>query len=369
MGDIQGRCPDQFGSVREVLAASLKADDVGASVAVYVDGEPVVDIWGGYADAARTVPWERDTITNVFSTTKTMTALCALILADRGQLDVDAPVARYWPEFAAAGKADVRVRHLLSHTAGLPSWDEPMTTEDLYDWDLATSRLAAQAPRWAPGSTAGYHALTQGYLVGEVIRRVSGATPGAFFAAEVAGPLGADFHIGTPAEHDHRIAPVIPPPGLEDGPAPDPAGRPAGNPDVWPGSVNTTAWRRAEIPAAGGHGNARSVGAVQSVLACGGAVGDVRLLSQAGCERVLEEQYRGPDQILGIPVRWGLGYALDTGWTPNPRTCFWGGWGGSMVLVDLDARVTVSYMMNRMLDGDSRALTIMLAAYDGIAAA
>ena len=364
MAEIHGNCPDRFDPVREALAASLEADDVGASVAVYVDGEPVVDIWGGYADAARTVGWERDTITNVWSTTKTMTALCALILADRGQLDLDAPVARYWPEFAAAGKADVRVRHLLSHTAGLPTWDEPMTVEDLYDWDLATGRLAAQAPRWAPGTAAGYHAITQGFLVGEVIRRVTGRSPGAFFAAEVAGPLGADFHIGTPAEHDHRIAPIIPPP--------EPAGgsprRPPGNPPVPAATANTTAWRRAEIPAAGGHGNARSVGAVQSVLACGGAVRGVRLLSPAGCERALEEQYRGQDQILGTEMRYGMGYGLDTGWLPGPRTCFWGGWGGSLVLVDLDARVTVSYVMSQMLDGDTRALGIMMAAYQGISA-
>ena len=147
MAEIHGMCPDRFGPVREALGASLDADDVGASVAVHVDGEPVVDIWRGYADAARTVPWERDTITNTWSTTKTMTALCALILADRGDLDLDAPVARYWPEFAAAGKQDVRVRHLMSHTAGLPTWDEPMTVEDLYDWDLATGRAWPRRPR------------------------------------------------------------------------------------------------------------------------------------------------------------------------------------------------------------------------------
>jgi CubicO group peptidase (beta-lactamase class C family) len=364
MAEIHGKCPDRFGPVREALAASLDADDVGASVAVHVDGEPVVDIWGGYADAARTTPWERDTITNVWSTTKTMTALCALILADRGDLDLDAPVARYWPEFAAAGKQDVRVRHLLSHTAGLPTWDEPMAVEDLYDWDLATARLAAQAPRWAPGTASGYHAITQGFLVGEVIRRVTGASPGAFFAAEVAGPLGADFHIGTPAEHDHRIAAIIPPPE----PDGDAAAREPGNPPVPAETANTPAWRRAEIPAAGGHGNARSVGAVQSVLACGGAVGDVRLLSAAGCERALEEQYQGEDRILGMPMRWGLGYGLNTGWLPGPRSCFWGGWGGSLALVDLDERVTVSYVMNRMLNADSRAFGIVIAAYDGISA-
>ncbi|MGH3392621.1 MAG: serine hydrolase domain-containing protein, partial [Actinomadura sp.] len=302
---------------------------------------------------------------NVWSTTKTMTALCALILADRGDLDLAAPVATYWPEFAAAGKEGVQVRHLLSHTAGLPTWVEPMTVEDLYDWEVATVRLAAQAPSWEPGAEAGYHALTQGYLVGEVVRRITGRSLGTFFAEEVAGPLGADFHIGLPAEHDHRVAPIIPP-------ASAPSNEP-GNPPLRPAEATTPAWRRAEIPAAGGHGNARSVGAVQSVLACGGTVRGVRLLSEAGCERVLTRQFRGVDRVLGVPMSYGMGYGLNSDEapiSPNPRTCFWGGWGGSLVVVDLDARMTVSYMMNQMLDqgtlGDSRGIGIALAAYDGL---
>ena len=352
MAEIQGTCADRFGKVAEALATSLDADDVGASAAVYVDGEPVVDIWGGYVDAARTAAWERDTITNVWSTTKTMVALCALILADRGELDLDAPVARYWPEFAAAGKQDVLVRHLLGHTAGLPEWDEPITVADLYAWPAVTARLAAQAPQWEPGTEAGYHSATFGFLVGEVVRRVTGRSPGTFFAEEVAGPLGADFHIGLPAEHDHRVAPLIAAPQGD-----RPEGFLTGVSDA-----NTAAWRRAEVPAIGGFGNARSVGAVQSVLASGGAVRGVRLLSEAGCERVFEEQYRGEDRILGMPIRWGMGYRLEG------RTCSWGGWGGSVVLVDFDNRMTVSYVMNQVLwdDGYTRALSIVLAAYDAI---
>ncbi|MFC4535773.1 serine hydrolase domain-containing protein [Sphaerisporangium dianthi] len=366
MADIQGTCDDRFAAVREALAATLDDQDVGASVAVYVDGEPVVDIWGGHADAARTVPWERDTITNVWSTTKTMTALCALILADRGDLDLAAPVAKYWPEFAASGKERVEVRHLLSHTAGLPTWDEPMAVEDLYDWPKATARLAGQFPRWEPGAKAGYHALTQGFLVGEVVRRVTGRTLGTFFAEEVAGPLGADFHIGLPAEHDHRVSPIIPPP-----PSAGDAGEESGNPPVRAEVANTSAWRRAEIPAANGHGNARSVGAVQSVLANGGTARGVRLLSPSGCERALEEQFSGTDSLLGAPMRYGMGYGLDGGQFPNPRTCFWGGWGGSLVINDLDARLTVAYMMNRMLSGtlgDTRGLGIATAAYEALSA-
>jgi CubicO group peptidase (beta-lactamase class C family) len=296
--------------------------------------------------------WERDTITNVWSTTKTMVALCALILADRGELDLDAPVARYWPQFAAAGKQRVRVRHLLGHTAGLPDWDGMITCAELYSWSAVTARLAAQAPQWEPGTEAGYHSITFGFLVGEVVRRITGRSLRRFFAEEVAGPLGADFHIGLPAEHDHRVAPLIAAP---DGDKPE--GFLVGVSDA-----NTPAWRRAELPAVNGYGNARSVGGVQSVLACGGVVRGVRLLSQAGCERVFDEQYRGQDRVLRMPIRWGMGYRLEN------RTCSWGGWGGSLVLVDFDHRMTVSYVMNQVLwdDGYARALSIVLAAYDAI---
>ena len=370
---IRGVCDERFQAVREALAESLDKDDVGASAAVYLDGEPVVDLWGGYADAARTIPWGPDTITNVWSTTKTMTALCALVLADRGDLDLAAPVARYWPEFAAAGKQGVQVRHVLAHTAGLPDFDGPVTAGDLYDWPAVTARLAAQAPRWEPGSVAGYHSLTQGFIVGEVIRRITGRPPGGFFAEEIAGPLGADFHIGLAAEHDHRVAPGIAPPSSPSGDwvaAPPSADRDMGGP-AEPGPSggirlsdgNSLAWRRAQIPAASGFGNARSVAAVQSVLACGGTARGVRLLSPAGCDLARQEQYRGVDQILGASMRYGMGYGIFD------RSCGWGGWGGSLVIVDLDARMTVSYVMNQMLDqgqGDYRGLGIVMAAYQGL---
>ncbi|KAA2255445.1 beta-lactamase family protein [Solihabitans fulvus] len=364
MADIQGTCAEEFSAVRDALAASLDNKDVGASASVYVDGEMVVDIWGGYADAARTTPWERDTITNVWSTTKTMVALCALILADRGDLDLDAPVARYWPEFAAAGKDGVLVRHVLSHTAGLPDWDGPVAVEDLYDSPSVTARLAAQAPFWEPGTEAGYHSLTFGFLVGELVRRVTGRSLGTFFAEDVAGPMGADFHIGLAAEHDHRVAPVIAPPVST---SVDRIVRESGdarNGPIPPGVGNSVAWRRAEIPAASGFGNARSVAAVQSVLANGGTARGVRLLSAAGCQRVREEQFHGKDRIFGVPMRYGMGYAL------NGNSCSWGGMGGSVVVVDLDAHMAVSYVMNQMLDegglSDERGVGIVLAAYAGL---
>jgi CubicO group peptidase (beta-lactamase class C family) len=367
MAEIQGSYDDLFAAVPSALSALLDGGDTGASAAVFVDGEPVVDVWGGFADADRTVPWQRDTVVNVFSVTKTMTALCALVLVDRGQLDPAAPVARYWPEFAAAGKEGVLVRHLLSHTAGLPDWDTPLAPEDIYDWPSATARLAAQAPEWEPGSAAGYHSLTQGFLVGEVVRRVTGRSLGEFFAEEVAGPLGADFHIGLSAEHDHRVALTVPPPSQDE----DYAARAPGS-DTAPAAgtgtgirirdANSVAWRRAQIPAAGGIGNARSVALVQSVMASGGSVRGTRLLSQAGCDRAWEEQFHGEDRVLGMPMRYGLGYGLFG------STYGWGGWGGSMVMIEPDARMAVAYVTNQMGDpaDDGRGLEIVMAAYDGI---
>jgi CubicO group peptidase (beta-lactamase class C family) len=380
MVQINGTCDERFTAVKGAFAGNFdRGLDVGASVCVSIDGEPVVDLWGGTTDGTvdqpGTVPWERDTITNVWSTTKTMTNLCALVLADHEEIDLHAPVARYWPEFAAAGKGGVEVRHLLAHTAGLPGWTEPMKPEDLYDWELATERLAQQAPWWEPGTASGYHAITQGYLVGEVVRRVTGTSVGSFFAKELAGPRGADFHIGLAPQHDSRVARVIPPPPLPlDGI--DPTSIPMrtlSNPPLSAEQSWEEAWRRAEIPAAGGHGNARSVAAVQSVLACGGEVGGHRFMSERGCEAVFEPQSSNVDLVLGVPLSFGMGYGLITDETPlstNRRSVFWGGWGGSIVVVDLENRMVVSYVMNRMGEGtvgDERGVNIIFAAYGALA--
>ena len=374
MAEVHGVFEERFRGVRDALAASLDAGvDVGATVAVVLEGELVVDLWGGWADETAGVAWQRDTIINVWSTTKTMAALCALVLADRGELDPSAPVARYWPEFKAGGKEAVEVRHLLSHTSGLSGWQEPMRPEDLYDWEKATSLLAAQEPWWEPGTASGYHAFTQGYLVGEVVRRITGQSIGTFFSAEIARPLGADFHIGL-ADVDHsRVANVIPPPKVPSTLDPSSiAMRTMSNPPLSAEQSWDPRWRRAEIPAAGGHGNARSVAMVQSVLACGGEVGGVRLLSAAGCEAALREQSNSTDLVIGIPMRFGLGYGLpDAGaMGPNPRMCYWGGWGGSLVVVDLDAHLVVAYVMNKMQQGtvgDERGQSMVSATYAALA--
>jgi CubicO group peptidase (beta-lactamase class C family) len=374
MADIRGTWDKKYEGVATTLAESLDdGGDVGASVAVMVGGEPVVDIWGGFVDEGKTTPWEEDTIINVWSTTKTMTFLCALMLADRGELDFYAPVATYWPEFAAGGKEAVEVRHLMGHTAGLAGWTEPLEDEDLADWEKCTSMLAAQEPWWEPGTASGYHAVTQGYLIGEVVRRITGASIGTWFADEVAGPLGADFHIGLPASEDGRVAPVIPPPpvDLKDLGASDFALRALGNP-VLDATVSHNAWwRRAEIPAANGQGNARSVATVQSIISGGGEARGVRLLSEKACDAIFEEQAHGKDLVLGIPIRFGMGYGLSTDIMPlGPRACYWGGYGGSLIIMDQQARLTVSYVMNRMesgLVGDLRGANIVMAAVMGMA--
>ncbi len=356
MADIQGLNDPRFDRLGEFLAEQVDSGhDLGVSVAVVVEGEPIVDLWGGWADHERTVPWSENTITNVWSTTKTMTNLAALVLADRGVIDLDAPVATYWPEFAANGKEKVLVRHVLAHTSGVSGWDQPVTVDDIIDVKSATARLAEQAPWWEPGTGSGYHALNQGHLVGEIVRRADGRSLGTFFADEIAGPLEADFHIGLPTAHHHRVSNVVPPPAFAgdlsalatDHPAMKTMTGPVASAEVsWRDD-----WRQAEIGAANGHGNARSVARVQSAVSNGGTVDGVRLLSADTIDRIFDEQSNGVDQVLFRNIRFGIGYALEAEKFPSMpkgRLCFWGGWGGSVVINDLDRRMTIAYMMNKM---------------------
>lgn len=374
---IDGFTSPKFAAVTSAFAENFTGGrDVGASFAVVHRGEVVVDLWGGHVDVAQTTPWQRDSLINVWSTTKTMTALCALMLIDGGSLDPDAPVAKYWPEFGTNGKDGVLVRHILSHTAGLSGWETPITPESLYDWDATCSLLGAQAPWWTPGDGSGYHAISQGYLVGEVIRRVSGKSVGAFFAQHVAGPLGADFHIGTSQAQDHRVIPVIAPvSGSIDAQLQGIGGialRTLGNPKLNAEQSSTVAWRRAEIPAAGGHGNARSVAIAQSVVSHRGNVFGKRLLSDEATDIIFREQCNGTDRVLMVPVRHGIGWGLQNEAVPLPNSncCYWGGWGGSLVVNDVENNLTFAYVMNRMLEGtvgDTRAGTLMMATYMALA--
>ncbi len=374
MADVQGTCDPRFEALADQLSANVDSGaDCGASVAVMLEGELVVDLWSGFVDEARTQSWQADTITNVWSTTKTMMTLCALLLVDRGELDLDAPVARYWPEFAANGKQDVLARHVLSHTSGVSAWAQPVEVADIYDWEKSTAMLAAQAPWWTPGAGSGYHALNQGHLIGEIVRRITGTKLGAFFADEFATPLAADFHIGLPASEFGRVADVIAPPPLPfdlatldpesvvvktfSGPIPD------------ANMALTPEWRQADIGAANGHGNARSVAQLQSIISNGGVANGRRFLAPATIEQIFRVQSDGLDQVLMVPVRFGIGYGLPNETVPHLPAdrpiCFWGGWGGSSIVNVLDRRMTVAYMMNRMdegLLGDARGQNLTSAA-------
>lgn len=377
MTEIHGTCEPRFAAVRDAFVANFDAGrEVGASFAATLGGESVVDLWAGDADAARTRPWQRDTIVNLFSTTKAVTALAAHILVDRGQLDLDAPVARWWPEFAAHGKQAITPRQLLSHTAGLAAVRAPLTVDAFYDWPAMTAALAAETPWWEPGTANGYHALSYGYLVGELIRRIDGRTPGAFVRDEIAGPLGADFHLGLPAGEDARVADMVPPTAAESAIAASVVRPPEslyaavmGNPPIQPEIANTPAWRRAEIPAANGHGNARSVARIMAALAGGGTLDGVRLLSRQTIEQAITEQIYSQDLVLNFPIRWGLGFMLNSPTlplSPNEHTFGHGGWGGSLGFADLDAGASWAYVMNKMTPGtagDNRAFLLIQAFY------
>jgi CubicO group peptidase (beta-lactamase class C family) len=370
---INGTCDERFARVRDVLAEYLTSGlDIGASIAVLVDGEVAIDLWGGYFDETYTRTWPRHGLVNGFSSTKTMTALCALVLADRGELDLDAPVAEYWPEFAASGKASVLVRHLLGHTSGLAGWTEQMTLDDICDIEGSVALLARQTPWWEPGTAAGYHGFTQGHLFGEVVRRVSGKPLGTFLTEELLAPLDVadDYYIGTPEEADSRVSLLVP------GYPINPRGnrffaRAMLNPVATPRDTWRISWRRAGMGALNGHGNARGIATAQSVLASGGARG-VRLMSEAGRARVLEQQAAGVDLVLDIPLRWGMGYSLNNEIVPasgGTRVAWWAGNGGSMSFVDLDRRFSFGYVPNRWITGAhemDRSLRLLNEVYQAL---
>ena len=376
--EIKGFCDTKFALVKEEFERNfLERGDIGACFALTVEGECVVDLWAGHQDADRSRPWQEDTLVNVFSSTKTMTFLCALMLSDRGQLDLESPVAQYWPEFATNGKGQLKVKHVLSHSAGLPAFSRPFDVSELCDWQLCCDDLSAQASWWKPGTQSGYHATTQGYLLGELIRRISGETVGQFFKSNVADEIGADFHIGLEPSQFYRIADLIPAPGpsvLADLPADSIVSRVFTGLGDMTEVIATPAWRQAEIPAVNGHGNARSIVRAQTAIANSGKAFGVQLLSAAGCLKALEEQISGIDLVLGVDLKFGMGYALPspavlTAPCLNPRTLWWGGAGGSSIVLDLDAKLCFSYVMNQMgsgILGDVRGASLTNAVYKSL---
>jgi CubicO group peptidase (beta-lactamase class C family) len=373
--EIHGTCTTGYEPVREAFAKNF-ADrgEIGASVAVIAGGKTVVNLWGGWSDPGRTRIWQQDTLTNVWSTTKAMTSLCAHILIDRGELDPDAPVARYWPEFAAAGKDAITVRQIMDHQSGLTGLAVPVSTADYYDWDKITGLLADQEPFFPPGSTSGYQAMTFGYLVGEVVRRITKHSLGAFFRSQIAKPLGADFYIGLPKgeiSHCSELQGVRP---SEDEQAAlsqayanaAPAARAALiNPPLTGDEANAPEWRRAEIPAANGHGTALGLVTVFGTL----VDGSERLISAKTLKAARTGNGRHTDVVLGFPVEFGLGFGLsgpEGHFGPNPAAFGHDGFGGSAVGADPEAGVAFAYVMNRMgmnLVDDPRKMALIDAVY------
>jgi CubicO group peptidase (beta-lactamase class C family) len=369
ISDIHGHVAPGFEAVREAFAANFALQgayrEVGAALCAYHQGRCVADLWGGAADRAGTRPWTRDTLINVWSATKGLTATAVARLVDAGRLDYDALVSRYWPEFGQAGKSGVTVRQLVSHQAGLPGFAEPTSIEDQFDWAACVAKLERQAPAWTPGEASSYHAMTFGWLAGELVRRASGVSVGDYVAREICGPLGADFYIGLPGALEPRVAEIFAPKAEPD-PAALAALPPAAlmalvNPQQNPEAPNQRAWRAAQIPAANGQASAAGLARLYAALVGGGALDGAQILSVEGVARMTEAAAPAgrTDMFLGFTDSWGMGMALNTPgiYGPNPRAFGHSGWGGSFGCADPDAKVAIGYVCNQMgpdLVGDPR---------------
>lgn len=396
--EVYGACAAGFEPVRDAFETNFRDHgEVGAACAVVLDGKTVVDLWAGWADRERTRPWTRDTLVNVYSTTKGMTALCAHILADKGKIDLDAPVTEYWPEFGQRGKSSIPVRQLLTHQAGLPVVDEDLPPGASLDWERMVKALEHQVPVWEPGAKQGYHAVTFGWLVGEVVRRAANANRfGDFLAGAVVEPLGLDMYVGTPPSEHHRVADLVRDPPAASPPAPSPLDE---TPEaklmrerltamLTPGSLasrslglasvpyaahnNSPEWRSAQLPAANGHTTARSLARMYGTLAIGGEVDGVRLLSPEAVRRAAAEQVRGPDAVLVMETRRSLGFMLPVPGQPDnrgPDSFGHGGAGGSLGYADPDRGIGFGYTMNKMwtmasfMTPDPRAQSLVAAMH------
>lgn len=376
---VHGHVDPAYAGVADAFAAHFAAgEEIGASVCVMVAGRPVVDLWGGYCDAARSQPWQRDTICNAMSVTKAMTAACLHVLVDRGLVDLDAPVARYWPEFAANGKDRILVRWLTDQRAGLPALADDLWRGAIFDWEAMTTALAAQAPLVEPGQVAAYHIRTSGFLIGEIVRRVSGQSLGAFFRTQIAEPFDIDFHIGLDEAAIARCAEFVAAregtlldPTLFD---PDSIMARAGRQMPQPLDYNSEAYRRAEIPSSNGHGNARAVARFYAILARGGEAFGRRLLRKETLRDALVEQHRDTEIVLGRTYRQAVGFLLNTSpgdfpIGPNPNAFGLHGMGGALGMADPDHGLSFGYVENKMhgVSGlGPRAQNLLKATYAAI---
>ena len=381
---ISGYCEDNFIEARDIFEKSISSGfELGGSIAVEVQGKKVIDLWGGYLDHTQSKAWEENTLVNVFSTTKGIAAICLLQLIEKGLLDIEKPVCEYWPEFSVNGKENIPVKYLFCHKAGLCGVREPLESGAFSNWDLITAELAKQEPLWEPGTAHGYHAITYGHLVGELLRRIDGRTIGQYFKEEIAEPLNLDFWIGLPDSEFDRVSDIYPSkpgplqylfplltklprfmlPGrakflLDFGDTSKPVGAAFNNPPISSNrgmEANTKQWRNAEIPAANGHGTARSIAKLYGILANGGSRDGIHVLSPETIEKGRQTQSDGKDLVLGgMRTRFGLGFMLGTenvSMGPNPNAFGHGGAGGSLGFSDPDNNISLGFVMNQMHQG------------------
>jgi CubicO group peptidase (beta-lactamase class C family) len=375
--EVDGFAVKGFEAAKDAFAANFAREgdyrEVGASFSAFHRGRCVVDLWGGFKDGARTTAWTRDTLANVWSSTKGVTAAAVALLIDRGAFRYGDAVATLWPEFAEQGKARVTIAQLLSHQAGLPGFVEPTTLESVFDWDACTGKLARQKPTWEPGTATSYHALTYGWLAGELIRRVTKKSVGRFVADEITKPLDADIFIGLPESQDHRSAEMIAPPNPTPLPSLlDVAMMALVNPQLDPDIPNRRVWRAAEIPAANGQANAMGLARFYASLASArGCEGKTLISANTLAEMTRPAASSGrTDMLLGLVDSWGMGVALNTPgiYGPNPRAFGHSGWGGSFGCADPDAEIAIGYVCNQMgpdLVGDPRTVGLCAAVLAG----
>lgn len=359
---LHGSYDERFAGVVEAFVENhRRGEEVGSAVSVVVDGQTVVDIWGGWFDEDRTREWERDTLVCMMSVAKGITGIAFTMLVDRGLVDLDAPVATYWPEFAQNGKEDLPVRFLLDHTAGLPALtgDNKLWPGAMYDREAMVDALARQEPLWQPGTVAAYHVHTQGYLLGEIMRRVTGKLVGSFVRDEITGPLGVDYWLGIPASEHDRITRLIPSDGpkilaaqgAEDEESLRVLAFAQNPPGTWGDMVNSTEWREMEMPSGSGHGNARAVARIYGALAAG-EVDGVRLLSEDALDTMTTMQHDMIELLQERHYRQGLGLLLNSPdavyMGPHPEAFGHHGIGGSIGFADRAERLGFSYSMNKM---------------------
>lgn len=373
---IGGQVAPGFEGVRDVFAAQFDSGaEVGASFAIYKDGKYLVDLWAGHADKAKTKAWTRDTLPNVWSTTKAVTALCFALLVERGQLSYDDKVVKYWPEFGVHGKDQLTVGQVLSHQAGLSTLREPISTEDLYDSEALAARMAAAEPLWEPGTRSGYHAITFAYPAAELVRRISGKTLGQFFREEIAEPWKIDFYIGLPESEEPRVAEMVAatnPTALDPAHMTDLQKMTFSNPAPSETLPNERAWRAAEIGSANGRGSAVALAKLFGSVAKDGTAEGVKLFSSTTRDALSKEQILNEDLVLGLPGSWGAGVLRNLGgmlYGPNDASFGHSGWGGSFAMSDPVAGLGIAYVMNQMgpdLAADPRAMALLAASYEAL---